>query len=322
MLGAAKIAPKAIIDPAAKRNDCVIAAVACSNKERGAAFAQANNIPSIETDYDALISRGDIDIIYNALPPNRHADLTIAALEAGKAVLCEKPFAMNAEEAQTMIAASRRTGRPLVEAFHYRFHPAFYRALALLRNGAIGALQRIDAHFDTSIPYKKGELRHTAELGGGALMDLGCYPLHWARTIANAEPKVVSASAQTAEHQNIDVSMQAALEFPNGISATIGCSMKPNTHKRAEFTVIGEKGELHMSNPLQPSMGHLISITTDEQPNTETVSGGPTYEYQLAHMLAVTVQNETPITGGSDALANMTAIDAIYHAAGMQPRRA
>lgn len=197
VLGAAKIAPKAIIDPAAKRGDCTVSAVACRDGARGAEFAQACGVASVETDYEALVLREDVDLVYNALPPNRHADLTIAALKAGKAVLCEKPFAMNAAEARAMVAAGRETGRALVEAFHYRFHPAFRHALALLRDGAIGAVQRIDASFSIAIPYKEGELRHTLALGGGSLMDLGCYPLHWARTIAGGEPRIASASAET-----------------------------------------------------------------------------------------------------------------------------
>lgn len=320
LLGAAKIAPPAIIEPAAQRDDCFIAAVACSNEARGAAFARTHNIASVETDYAALIGRDDIDLIYNALPPNRHLDLTIAALTAGKAVLCEKPFAMNASQAKEMVAASEKTGCLLVEAFHYRFHPAFQRLLDLLGNGAIGAVQHIEALFEVAIPYKEGELRHTASLGGGAMMDLGCYPLHWARMIAGSEPTIASASAQTGMQPDIDIVMQASLEFPNGVAANISCSMQDGASKRSEIIVHGETGKLYMSNPIHPSFGHLISIEVEGETTTETVDGGPTYEYQLAHMLAVMAKKTLQLTGGEDAIANMVAIDAIYEAAGMKPR--
>lgn len=111
ILGAAKIAPKAVIDPVSRRDDCEIVCVAARDGAKARAYADEHSIPEIAESYEALIARPDIDLIYNALPPNRHADLSIAALEAGKAVLCEKPFAMNAAEARAMVDASARTGR-------------------------------------------------------------------------------------------------------------------------------------------------------------------------------------------------------------------
>ena len=320
ILGAAKIAPNAIIDPAAKHDDCAITAVACRDGARGAAFAQTHAIPSVETDYEALIARDDVDLVYNALPPNRHADLTIAALKAGKAVLCEKPFAMNAAEAEAMAAASRETGRPLVEAFHYRFHPAFKRALALIHDGAVGAVKHIDAAFTVAIPYREGELRHTAALGGGALMDLGCYPLHWARSIAGGEPRIVSAKAETGADPQVDLDMEATLDFDNGVTARIECSMQEGVARNAGFVVRGDKGVLRMFNPMQPHLGHAVTLEADGDTKTETVPGGPTYDYQLDHMLDVMTRDAAPLTGGDDAIANMKMIDAIYEAAGLERR--
>lgn len=320
VLGAAKIAPKAIIDPAAKRDDCAVTAVACRDGARGAEFAKAHDIPSVETDYEALVARDDVDLVYNALPPNRHADLTIAALKAGKAVLCEKPFAMNAEEANAMTAASRETGRPLVEAFHHRFHPAFRHALALVHEGAVGAVEQIDASFTVEIPYREGELRHTAALGGGSLMDLGCYPLHWARTIARSEPRIASASAETGVDPEVDLAIEADLLFADGVTARIRSSMQEGVERNAAFEARGDKGVIRMINPLHPSIGNAITLEADGKTSTETIPGGPTYEYQLDHMLAVMTKGAAPLTGGEDAVANMTAIDAIYEAAGLPPR--
>jgi len=320
ILGAAKIAPKAIIAPAAKRDDCVVAAVASRDAARAAAFAHAHGVKAIETDYGALIGRPDIDLVYNALPPSRHADLSIAALRAGKAVLCEKPFAMDAAEARAMTEASRETGRPLLEAFHHRFHPAFRRVLTLVRDGAIGAVRRIDARFTVPIAHREGELRHTAALGGGALMDLGCYPLHWARTIAGAEPRIVAASAVVGAQPDVDLAMTATLDFPTGAEATVHCSMEDAAPRDAALFVYAEAGVLRMTNPVHPSHGHAISLETNGAVKMETVDGGPTYDYQLDHVLAVMAGRETPLTGGGDAVANMAAIDSIYEAAGLLPR--
>ncbi len=168
ILGAARIAPAAVISPAARRKDCQIVAIAARDRGRATAFATAHAIPAVHDSYEDLIADPAIDLVYNALPPNRHADLTIAALEAGKHVLCEKPFAMNAREARQMVDAATRSGRHLIEAFHYRFHPAFVDALDKIRTGTIGAIKDIDAEFSAEIAYRRDELRHRPDLGGGA----------------------------------------------------------------------------------------------------------------------------------------------------------
>lgn len=319
LLGAAKIAPPAIIGPAGGRADVEITALACRDGDRGRAYADEHGIASVETDYEALARREDVDLIYNALPPVRHADLTIAALEAGKPVLCEKPFAMNSTEAKTMAEAAARTGLPLIEAFHYRFHPAFARLLALVKDGAIGTVTSMDAAFDVAIPYREGELRHTASLGGGALMDLGCYPLHWVRTIAGAEPVIQAATARQ-DRPGIDTVMSAELQFPGGVPATISCSMADDAKFSANLTLTGEDGTLSMLNPLAPHHGHRISITRNGETETLKVDSETTYHHQLDHVVDVLAGRAQPITGGEDAVANMTAIDAIYAAAGMAPR--
>jgi len=183
ILGAAKIAPKGIIWPSNERQDCTVFAVASRSYERAQSFAKTHNIPNAFGDYETLIAHPDIDLIYNALPPNRHADLSIAALAAGKSVLCEKPFAMNAAQAETMVAAANRAKGHLMEAFHYRFHPAALKFLNIIHRGQIGSLRSMKGTFNVSIPNGPGELRYIPELGGGALMDLGCYTLHFMRLI-------------------------------------------------------------------------------------------------------------------------------------------
>jgi len=289
ILGAAKIAPKALISPASLRDDCEITCVASRNEQKAKNFAREHNIPNVETSYEALVERDDIDLVYNALPPNRHCDLSVVALRAGKAVLCEKPFAMNAQEAQQMVDASIKYDRPLIEGFHYRYHPAFVRYLEIIRSGTIGNVKSIDAAFDVAIPYREGELRHVPELGGGALMDLGCYPVHWVRTIMGAEPVSVTASCET-ERPGIDISTSADVTFANGVLTKIGTSMADGMPFRAEITVIGSAGTAHMEN----------------------------LDHQLDHVMAVLSGDTLPITAGEDAVANMKLIDAIYRSAGLR----
>lgn len=319
ILGAARIGPKAVIEPAAKRTDCEIVAVAARDEGKAHAYAESHGIPHVETDYAALVHRADVDLVYNALPPHRHADLSMAALEAGKAVLCEKPFALNATEAERMVDAAHRAGQPLIEAFHYRFHPAFLRVLAIIRSGELGEIKTMDAAFNVPIPYREGELRHTLELGGGALMDLGCYPLHMIRTLANSEPDVLSAHA-ACDRPGVDIRTTAHLGFPGGASATIECSMAEAVERRIWLEVECTDGSVSLLNPVHPHRGHQITVRQGGDVRMETADGRITYEHQLDHVMDVLAGRATPLTGGADAIGNMAAIDAIYTAAGLSPR--
>ena len=316
ILGAAKIAPKALIEPVSRRNDCEIVCVAARDVARARTYADMHGIPETADSYEALIARPDIDLIYNALPPNRHADLSIAALEAGKAVLCEKPFAMNAAEARAMAEASTRTGRPLLEGFHYRHHPMFSEILSLVQNGAIGRLCAIRSEFSVGIKFRPGELRHDPALGGGALMDLGCYALHWARTIAGTEPRVVSAQADVSP-QGVDVTTTAELEFDGGVTALVRTSMAEGQRYKALLAIQGLEGTLVAVNPLHPSLGHSITLRRSGSVRRYTVSGETTFDHQLAHVVSVLKTNAPPLTGGADAVDNMVLIDAVYAAAGL-----
>ena len=319
ILGAAKIGPKAIIEPASRRQDCTITAVASRDGDKAKAYAEQYGIPAIMTDYQELIEREDVDLVYNALPPHRHADLTIAALEADKAVLCEKPFAMNAREAVDMVTAAHRTGQTLIEAFHYRYHPAFQMVMDIVRQGELGALHTMEGCFDVEIPYREGELRHTLELGGGALMDLGCYPLHMVRTLAGAEPEILSAEA-VCEREGVDLSMKAQLSFPGGVKAKIHSSMAPGVTRKIFLRAECADGSIEMTNPVHPQLGHEITIHHKGQTLVESVPSSTTYDHQLSHVLNVMRGRAAPLTGGADAVGNMSAIDAIYKAAGLTPR--
>ena len=319
ILGAAKIAPKALIPQVKRRDDCAIVAVAGRDHDRTAVYASAHGIPEVVESYHTLIAHPGIDLIYNALPPNRHADLSIAALEAGKHVLCEKPFAMNALEARAMAVAARRTGNHLIEAFHYRFHPMFHDILEKVHSGAIGKLCAMKAEFSVQIPHSPEELRHRPDLGGGALMDLGCYPLHWLRTIAGEEPRLVSARIEEGA-PGVDLLTEAELEFPGGIPARLRTSMKPGQKYKALIAIKGSEGILRAMNPLHPTFGNSISIQRGREITHYTVDGETTYDYQLAHVMDVIAGRATPLTGGEDAVATMALIDAIYTAGGLTPR--
>lgn len=318
LLGASQIAPLAVVAPAAQREDVEIVSVAARVPERAASFATQHGIDRVVDTYEALIADPHIDLVYNGLPPVAHAPLSVAAMEAGRHVLCEKPFAMNAAEARLMVDVAARTGRLCVEGFHYFYHPLFARVLEIVHSGQLGPLTAMSGVFDVEIPDVAGNIRHDLALGGGALMDLGCYPLHMLRHIAGTEPKVMEAKAKRGA-PGIDLAMEAELQF-GGIPAQIACDMSPGVAIRAEIEVIGQKGRLHVNNPIHPYLGHKLTLTIGGEATVEEIDGKSTFDHQLDAVISALQEGTALPTGGVDAVENMVAIDAIYAAAGLTPR--
>ncbi|MDE1987564.1 MAG: Gfo/Idh/MocA family oxidoreductase [Alphaproteobacteria bacterium] len=313
ILGAARIAPKAVIDPARDNPEFQIVAVAARDKGRAEAFASEYGIPFVADGYSALITRQDVDLVYVALPHAAHQEWSIAALKAGKSVLCEKPFAMNAAGARIMTAAAEEAGLPLIEAFHNRFHRVMRRAVEIIASGELGKLIEAEAVFDVEIPYSPTELRWAPAQGGGALMDLGCYCVHALRTIAGCEPTIVSADC-TIVH-GVDETTVAELRFPSGLRAKMHTSMKSPAFT-APLRIRGEKGVMEITNFLAPQIGCRFTVEIDDKCREEPTEGPSTYAAQLAHVGDVLLRGAQPLTGGADAIANMACIDAIYAAAG------
>ena len=315
ILGAARIAPKAAVLPARDNPEFEVRAVAARDKERSRAFAAENGIPAVADDYAALVARDDIDLVYVALPTNGHMKWSVAALKAGKAVLCEKPFAINAGQALIMAANVSAAGRPLIEAFHNRFHAVMRRAIEIAASGELGRLVDAEAVFDVLIPYTPTELRWSPVLGGGgALMDLGCYCVHALRTIIGTEPKVVHAECTI--ERGVDVATSAELSFPDGLRGKLRTSMtKPFS---ATFKLKGEKGSFSISNFLAPQNGCTFVVEAGGRKREEPTEGPSTYDAQLAHVGDVLLRGAEPLTGGAAAIANMECIDAIYAAGGYE----
>lgn len=321
LLGAARIADRAIIQPAALRSDVVIAAVAASTLEKAQAFAQQFDIELALGSYDELLARADIDLIYNALPPSLHAQWSIKALQQGKHVLCEKPFAMDAEEAKAMVAAADASGRLLVEGYHYRFHPVFAEVERLLKSGELGTIHTVRSNFSVRIAETPGSLRHNVPLGGGALMDLGCYPLHWLRTLFGGTPQILWADAICPKPQ-LDSSFELRIQFPNGPLCYVGCAMSEHLsrHHDASLYLEGDKGQLEVLNLVAPHQGHTLCLTKNGEAHEYQIKGDTTYYHQLEHTLSCIKGETKPLTGGQDAIDQMQLIDDAYKAAGLLPR--
>lgn len=321
LLGAARIADRAIIQPAALRSDVAIAVVAASNLEKAQAFARQFDIELALGRYDELLARDDIDLIYNALPPSLHAQWSIKALQQGKHVLCEKPFAMDAEEAKAMVAAAEASGRLLIEGYHYRFHPVFAEVERLVKSGELGTIHTVRSNFSVRIAETPGSLRHNAPLGGGALMDLGCYPLHWLRTLFGDTPQILWADAICPKPQ-LDSSFELRLQFQNGPLCYVGCAMSEHLsrHHDASLYLEGDKAQLEVLNLVAPHQGHKLCLTKNGEAHEYQIKGDTTYDHQLAHVVACIKGETKPLTGGRDAIDQMQLIDDTYKAAGLLPR--
>lgn len=318
ILGAARIAPAAVIEPARRRTDVTILAVA-SQSGKGKDYAEKHRIERVYDSYAALFADPDIDLVYIALAGNQHGPQSIAALAAGKHVLCEKPFSMNAGEARAMVEAAKGAGKRLVEAFHDRYHPLFLYALKAKSDGRLGAIKSLKAAFSTEIGNRPGELRHNWAMGGGAFMDLGCYPLHWVRSFMGEPAKVISA-AGTRTKSGVDEGIAAKLRFASGVEAEISCNMAKGRNYFAEFVIEAEKGRMTLKNPVLPHRGHSIVEELGGPKQEFTLAAGTSYDYQLAAIVEAIDKGTALPTGGEDSIGNMEMIDAIYAAAGFPPR--
>ena len=314
LMGAAGIAPAAVINPARRRNDVQLVAVA--SRRRAAGFAEQHRIPTAYSRYEELLADDSIELVYIALPPSEHARWTIAALEAGKDVLCEKPMAMNASEAEKVLAAAQSTGKRAFEAFHDYYHPLQAWVRDFLESGALGSPVSVKATFNGANPFDPASIRHVPELGGGALMDLGCYPVHWVRTLFG-EPRITHATAKR-NPLGADVWIEALAEFDGGVHGVVSASMGPDVTLESSLTVVGEAGTLRVDNLVFPARGHSIRIERDGVTHISTVAGLDTYDHQLAAVIDGLRSGKSLPTEGSDYVNNMAAIDAIYAAAGIR----
>ena len=320
ILGAAGIAPQALIRPVARRDDMTVVAVAARSRSSAERFAAEHGIPYAYEGYSALLADDDVDLVYIALPPSEHVTWSAAALEAGKDVLCEKPLSMDAAQARYAASVARRNGRHLIEAFHDHYHPLTAAVRQVMASGELGAITRIDASFTADNPFSATSLRHVPELGGGALMDLGCYPAHWLRELGGAEPVVTSASHEPNE-LGADLTIDAQVEFRSGPHAgavgTLHASMAPGVPFAAPVRITGERGTLTVQNLVLPHLGHSLTTVIDGVGRTWTVTGRETYDHELDAVAGALRTGEPADTEGPDFVATMELIDAIYAAAGV-----
>lgn len=307
LIGASRVASYAVIAAARETDGVEVSAVAARDPARAAAYAKEHGIGRALDSYDALISDPDIDLVYIGTPPRYHAVQAIAAIEAGKPVLVEKPFALSSAEAREVAAIAAARGVPVFEAMHSPHHRLFAEITQIVGSGVLGRIMRIDAVFDAPID-PEDPIRWQAALGGGALMDLGIYPLAWVRRIAGENFELGSVEAE--KRGDVDASFAAELKYPDGATARVSSSMTVET-PAVSLRIEGTEGVLSVVNPLVPQRGNLLTLEVGGGSESRTVEGPSSYAAQLAAVRATLVGGAAFPHADDDFIRSMEAIEKI-----------
>jgi predicted dehydrogenase len=303
--------------PATQAADrCVVVAIGSRDRTRAEAAASEFEIARAYGSYEEVLADPEVDAIYNPLPNDLHERWTIAAAEAGKHVLCEKPLAMNAAEAERMIAACDAAGVLLMEAFMYRLHPSWVAVREIVASGRIGDLRAVQSWF-SYFNDDATNIRNIAASGGGALYDVGCYTVNLSRMLFGAEPVRVQGSVHRDTELGVDVLTSGILDFPNGV-ATFTCSTRAEPDQRVH--VYGTKGrisiEIAFNIPLDLPTRVFVTAGGDPPvaPDTEVLTFEPANQYTIqAERFAAAVLDGTPVPiPPSDAVANLRVIEELF----------
>ncbi len=321
---------------------CNLAAVGSRTEAAATAFAAEAKVPAAHPTYEALLADPTVDAVYVSLPNHLHHDWTIAALKAGKHVLCEKPIAVNHSEAERMFDAASRHGRRLVEAFMYRSHPQTLAVVDEVRRGTIGTVKLIRSSFCFRVRNTAGNIRFDTATAGGALMDVGCYCINFSRLIAAAarpghdgmlEPHFVQGVAALHE-SGVDELSSVVMQFPGGVLAEFTCGMALQADNSAY--VCGDEGYLTIPWPWKPTpdkSGYVIAHGVP--PKQDITAAGPKlpvppprqevtvpvagdlYGLEADHFADHVLDDAEPALTAADSLGNMVVLDALRRQIGL-----
>ena len=318
ILGTAKIAVEKVIPGMRASSLAQVVAIASRDIAKARAAANRLGIPRAYGSYQELIDDPDIDAIYNPLPNHLHVPWSIRAAERGKHVLCEKPIALTAQEALALLDVRDRTGVQIGEAFMVRTHPQWLKVREIIASGRIGELRLIAGHFSY---YRRdpGDIRSRVEWGGGALMDVGCYPITISRWLFGAEPTEVVGLIERDPDMQIDRLTSGLLRFESG-QATFSCSTQLVPHQAMQ--IFGTSGRISVMIPFNPPPAGESRIIVDDGSDlagggTQTITFPPVDQYALQadrFSEAIRGVGTVPVSL-EDAVGNMAVIDALFRSA-------
>ena len=316
ILSTAAIAANHVVPALQAASGHEVVAVGSRDLTRATAWAADHNIANGYGSYDELLADPNVEAVYNPLPNHLHVDWSIAALEAGKHVLCEKPLGLDAVDARRLVdAAANQPGLVVMEAFMYRFHPQWIAAAELVRDGRIGELRTIQTFF-SYFNDDPTNVRNDSTIGGGALLDIGCYPISQARFLFGREPERALGLIERDPTFGTDRLTSAILDFGNGRSATFTVSTQLHGHQRAQ--IVGTTGRIEVDIPVNSPKDRptKLTVVTDDD-GTEVLAFGPVDQYGCqADAFGAAIRSGQPApTPLDDAIANMAVIDAVFASA-------
>lgn len=310
LIGASRVATYAVIAAARETAGVEVSAVAARDPARAAAYAREHDIGRVLDSYDALMGDPHIDLVYIGTPPRYHVVQAIAAIEAEKPVLVEKPFALSSAEAREVAAIAAARGVRVFEAMHSPHHRLFAEIMDIIQSDVLGPLVHIEAVFDAPID-PEDPIRWQGSLGGGALMDLGVYPLAWVRRIAGENFEL--GSVEAVMRGDVDASFAAELRYPEGATARVSSSMTVDA-PAVSLRIEGAEGVLSVVNPLVPQRGHLLTLEAGGTSESWTVEGPSSFAAQLAAVSATLVDGAPFPYPDDDFIRSMEAIEKIRNA--------
>lgn len=313
VLSTANIGRAAVIPAIQASRNGEVVAIASRDSERAFGVATRFAIPSSYGSYESLLADPNTEIVYVPLPNSMHAPWVLRAIAAGKHVLCEKPLGLTAAECDAMADAADAAGVKLMEAFMYRFHPQIDSLISLIDSDAIGDVRHMNAAFTFRLQVPDN-IRLQADLGGGALMDVGCYPVNIFRSVIGAEPVEVTAFAHW--HPNgVDDELTGTMLFANGATGQFHCAL--NMARRETFLAAGVKGVIELPRAFLPGTDPTtITLRLGyKDVDQRTIASVNAYQLMVEHFSDCVYTDTAPLFSAREAAANMRVIEALYRSA-------
>ena len=308
VISTANIGRKKVIPAIHASSNGEVVAVASRSLESAQKFAQEEGIPNAYGSYEELIADPNIDAIYNPLPNSLHAEWSIKCAEAGKPTLCEKPFASNATEAQTIVDAFEQHNVLLAEAFMYRFHPQHAKVQEIIASGGIGELRVINSSFTFPIS-DEANIRLSKELAGGGLMDVGCYCVNLMRFMTGEEPNSVTASAIIGDVTGVDEILAGTLQFPSNVIGHFDCGLR--AHGENQYILKGTKGKIIVPVSFVPNndVDTIVQHWQGSDYSEYTIPAIDQYQLMVEDFNDALINSRPPRFMPSDAVNNMIVTD-------------
>lgn len=318
VLSTAKIGARAVIPAIAEATNAQLVAVASRDLARAEEVAAKYPGARALDNYEALLADDEVEAVYIPLPNGLHAEWAIRALQAGKHVLCEKPLGITAEQVLRIREASEKAGRWAMEAFMYRFHPQIRWTLEQLAAGRIGDVRMVRSSFVFDLKSRPDDIRLKGALGGGSLMDVGCYPLNLCRAIFGGPPQEIAARVIVPPGHEVEMTVGAVLDFGNGRMGMIDSSFMLPRHFFAE--IVGERGRVVLPAPYTPGRAEVtVRVETGDETFEHRFNAVDQYVLQIESFGSSIRHNNEPFITLADSLEQSQSIERIYAAAGFTP---